>query len=273
MSSRNHQQRQEESNGAPNHYDGAVVSIPPDNQSKDCSLNKQQQEEEMDVSNKQEIPCGCDNGAVIIGTKTLEEKVEQQQPTENDDGPGNSWQSCPSHLRNPEIAAWIRWCLPLAIVGTLGLLLASDIGSGVQGVSQLVSTDPTLFPSVTRLLLHASVFTSVARLWDTGSYALAVFICVTSISWPYVKLLLSLYSWIVPFDVTKRRRRERLIEWLDMLGKWSFVDIIVFVTIVVVFRSTINLGGPILEIYVIPKWGIFGFVAATMLSLVRVTCF
>ena len=270
MSSRSHQERHEGSNGAPNHEDGdnhdddgAVVSLSPENQ---CN---------------HEILSGSDkDGAVIVETTTLEKKAEQQQqqqqqqqqPTEqDDDAPENALRSCPSHFRNPEIAAWLRWCLPLAIVGTLGLLLASDIGSGVQGVSQLISTDPTLFPSVTRLLLHASVFTSVARLWDTGSYALAVFICVTSISWPYVKLLLSLYSWIVPFDVTKRRRRERLIEWLDMLGKWSFVDIIVFVTIVVVFRSTINLGGPILEIYVIPKWGIFGFVAATMLSLVRVT--
>jgi hypothetical protein len=55
---------------------------------------------------------------------------------------------------------------------------------------------------------------------------------------------------------------------MDCLGKWSFVDVVVFSEIVVAFRATIPLGGPFLEVWVIPEWGLFGFVAATMLSLI-----
>jgi len=41
-----------------------------------------------------------------------------------------------------------------------------------------------------------------------------------------------------PFQ-TYARRRERLLEILDILGKWSFVDIVVLVEIIAAFRATI----------------------------------
>jgi Paraquat-inducible protein A len=190
------------------------------------------------------------------------------------------------------------------------LLLASDIGSGVSAYRKLVNPYvPSQNDNTAQQLLHASVFTSITKLWNTGSYALAILIVVASISWPFVKIFLSLYAWCVPFTTTRssRRRRssststsrchcrrrpcrgrhqgrrdrttggggpavqrERLLEVIDALGKWSFVDIVVFTEIVVAFRSTIDLGGPYVEIYIVPEWGLVGFVAANMLILVRV---
>ena len=74
---------------------------------------------------------------------------------------------------------------------------------------------------------------------------------------------------MVPFG-NAPRRRERLLEVIDALGKWSFVDVVVFTEIVVAFRSTVLLGGSVVvEIYLVPRWGLFGFVTANMLALVR----
>lgn len=175
----------------------------------------------------------------------------------------------PSHFRNPEISLHLRYGIPIFFSFTFGLLLASDIGSGVSAYRKLVNPF-ALNQNNTAELLHASVFTSIEKLWNTGSYALAMLIVIASIAWPFIKIMLSLYAWFVPFT-SRPVRRERLLEIIDALGKWSFVDIVVFTEIVVAFRSTIDLGGPYVEIFVEPRWGLVGFVTANMLILVRMT--
>mmetsp|Transcript_8956 Transcript_8956/g.24830 ORF Transcript_8956/g.24830 Transcript_8956/m.24830 type:complete len:475 (-) Transcript_8956:63-1487(-) len=173
-----------------------------------------------------------------------------------------------AHLWNKEeIPAVWRYGLTIYLVCILGLLFASDIGSGVEAVTRTVP-DPEfqdIFDSEETVLLEASVFTSIGELWDAGSYALTIFIVLTSICWPYIKLLLTLYAWVTRYSNT--HRRERLLTMLDALGKWSFVDIIVFIEIVVVFRATIPVGSGNLEVWVLPQWGLFGFISASMASL------
>ena len=128
----------------------------------------------------------------------------------------------PSHFRNPDIPRYLRYGVPVFFALTFALLLASDLGSGVAAYRQLTNPlDPS--QNSVALILQASVFTSVAKLWGTGSYALTILIVIASISWPFVKILLSLYAWMIPFH-TAPRRRERLLEVIDALGKWSFVD-------------------------------------------------
>jgi hypothetical protein len=153
-----------------------------------------------------------------------------------------------SHFQNPNLSVYWRCGIPLYLLATLGLLLASDIGSGVSAVTLLKpAEEDTVNEQQESTLLTASIFTAVKELWHAGSYALTVFIVITSVGWPYVKLLLSLYAWMLPFS--SPARRERLITMLDCLGKWSFVDVVVFSEIVVAFRATIPLGGPVLEVW------------------------
>ena len=164
-------------------------------------------------------------------------------------------------FRDPAIAPSLRYGLPVVLLITLGLYLGADIGSGVAAVTRIIP-DPrdTFSQPEDETLLTVSVFTSVSELWKTGSYALAILIVLTSIVWPYVKLLGALYAWF--FCV-----RERFLVFFDALGKWSFVDVIVFLQIVVVFRSTIPLGGPFLEVWMVPKWGLYAFICASMMNL------
>lgn len=173
----------------------------------------------------------------------------------------------PALVHHPDISATWRYGLVLWLSATLALLLASDIGSGVQALTETVPDESLGIEFEVQVLLDASVFTSVAELWKAGSKPLAVFVVITSITWPYIKLLLTLYAWITP--VANAKRRERLITALDVLGKWSFADVIVFTVIVVVFRETIPLGGAagVLEVWIRPQWGLYGFISASMLSL------
>jgi hypothetical protein len=161
----------------------------------------------------------------------------------------------------------MRYGVPLYFAAAFALLLASDVGSGVAAYNKLVNPDDP-DQDRSKMILQASIFTSIPKLWGTGSYALTIIIVIASVSWPFVKILLSLYAWCAPFDRAPLRR-ERLLEVIDVLGKWSFLDVVVFSIIVVAFHSTIYLGGPYVEIYIIPRWGLIGFVTANMLILVR----
>jgi hypothetical protein len=153
-----------------------------------------------------------------------------------------------SHFQNPTLSVYWRRGIPLYLLATLGLFLASDVGSGVSVVTLLIpAEEDTVNEQQESTLLTASIFTAVKELWNAGSYALTIFIAITSVGWPYVKLLLSLYAWMLPFS--SPAKRERLIMILDCLDKWSFVDVVVFSEIVVAFRATIPLGGPVLEVW------------------------
>lgn len=144
----------------------------------------------------------------------------------------------PSHFKNEAIPKLWRYGVPVYLLGALLLLLASDIGSGVTAEYILIKPDGSIFEQ--RTLLTVSIFNSVKKLWEADSYALAILIAVTSIMWPYIKLILSLVSWVVPFK--NIRRREHFLEVIDALGKWSFVDIFVLLIIMVAFRQTIAVG-------------------------------
>ncbi len=137
-----------------------------------------------------------------------------------------------SHFRNEEFhSIYVRYGVPLFLVGTFVFLVIAHVGSGVSA-EYILLRDGEIQEQ--RELLLASIFSSVHELWNNGSYPLAILIVVTSISWPYVKLFVAFYAWFQPY--TKPRRREFLIEVIDVVGKWTFVDIVVLVEIMVAFR-------------------------------------
>ncbi len=166
-----------------------------------------------------------------------------------------------SHIRNEIHSPLVRWGVLLFLVGTFVLLVFADFGSGVTAESIFVE-DGEIFERTT--ILNVSVVASVGKLWEAGSYPLAIFIAITSIGWPYIKLALATMAWVTPY--ANPRRREFFIEIIDALGKWSFVDIMVLVEIMVAFRSSQLLApGLSLEIVIVAQWGFYGFVS-TMLS-------
>ena len=136
-----------------------------------------------------------------------------------------------SHFRNEGHPTHVRYGIPFLLLCTLVLLVNADIGSGVSAEFILTRRGQIVEE---KELLVASIFSSVKELWVNGSYPLAILIVVTSILWPYLKIGLAFYAWFTPYQLP--RKRERLVEIIDALGKWSFVDIVVLVEIMVAFR-------------------------------------
>jgi len=168
-----------------------------------------------------------------------------------------------SHLRNDFHPPVVQWGILLFLLGTFVLLVFADFGSGVTAASYMMQDNAV---RERQEILNVSVVSSVGKLWEARSYPLAVFIAITSIGWPYIKLILATVSWVTPYK--NPRRREFFIEVIDALGKWSFVDIMVLVEIMVAFRSSVKLGPNLsLDIVIVAQWGFYGFVIATMLSL------
>ena len=182
-----------------------------------------------------------------------------------------------SHFQRPDLYAAWRYCIPLYLISTIVLLLAADIGSGIQAILVTIPSSVDRWSTRTEnIVADESIFTSVRHLWHTQSYPLAIFLVITSIAWPYIKLLVTLYAWMVPPPTSNTTsnanglvKRERLLEIFDVLGKWSFADVFVFCKILVAFRATIPAGGgTIMEVYMLARWGFYGFVLATILSLI-----
>ena len=106
------------------------------------------------------------------------------------------------------------------MVANLTILLVADISSGVTAKTQIIDeTDGTIFDE--NVILTVSIVTSISQLWNAGSKALAIFILLTSLLWPFIKLALTFAAWVLPYRTLKRR--ELFLEVLDCLDKWSFV--------------------------------------------------
>jgi hypothetical protein len=163
-----------------------------------------------------------------------------------------------SHMRNELHPAYVRWGILFFLLATFVLLICADFGSGVTAESVLIEDGEVVN---TIEILNVSVVSSVGKLWEAESYPLAIFIAITSIGWPYIKLALATLAWLAPY--TNLRRREFFIEIIDALGKWSFVDIMVLVEIMVAFRSSQELVTDVLfiEIMIVAQWGFYGFVS------------
>ncbi len=185
-----------------------------------------------------------------------EEKGDVEESKIQEESPEATEKHIP-HIRNDVHSPYVRWGVLLFLLATFILLVFADFGSGVTAES-IVMENGEVYETTT--ILNVSVVSSVGKLWEAESYPLAIFIAITSIGWPYIKLALATVAWVAPY--ANPRRREFFIEVIDALGKWSFVDIMVLVEIMVAFRSSLALApGLSLDIVIVAQWGFYGFVS------------
>jgi len=59
-------------------------------------------------------------------------------------------------------------------------------------------------------------------------YLLAVLIAFFSGAWPYIKLALMLVAWMLPPRWCSVAWRDWLLIWLDILGKWCPVALVLY---------------------------------------------
>jgi hypothetical protein len=172
-----------------------------------------------------------------------------------------------SLMWDKSVPCFIRFAIPMVLIGTMALFLASNLGVGA-GVSMklLLGGGQTIEPPP---LFSFSLGNSVHDMWAAGVYPLSMMIALFSGVWPYTKLMLMLFAWMSPKSMCSISKRETLLMWLDALGKYSLVDAYVLVLMMVAFRFHIDLSNEsvVVDVLVTPQFGFYGFLLGTMISL------
>jgi paraquat-inducible protein A len=138
-----------------------------------------------------------------------------------------------------------RWDIP-----TLALLALVLLAFGVQ-VPAL--TFENLFADDT-----FSVLTGIQAFFESGNLLLGLLLLSFSVLFPAAKMLTIGVLWFARID---GQRRAELVDWLELLGKWSLLDAFV----IAVLAGTVQLG-ILTEARAEP--GIWLYLAAIVLSLI-----
>mmetsp|Transcript_19550 Transcript_19550/g.34375 ORF Transcript_19550/g.34375 Transcript_19550/m.34375 type:complete len:851 (+) Transcript_19550:3-2555(+) len=169
-----------------------------------------------------------------------------------------------SLFASKRIPGVIRYLVPALILGTIVLLITSNVSVGASVDLSLRVGDKFLpVPG----LFQFSLGNTASELYRAGIYPLLILVVCFSGIWPYAKLFWILYAWTKVYD--DQYQRERRLLTLDALGKFSLVDTYVLILFVVAFRFHLEVSESLgIDVYVTPTYGFFSFLFATCLSLV-----
>jgi len=103
-----------------------------------------------------------------------------------------------------------------------------------------------------------SVIAGVHGLWQQGQYALAIILFFFSIVFPLFKLATLGFIWFIRLA---ERKRQAVLHWLGILGKWSMLDVFVVAILIVLVKL-----GPLAKVQ--PQRGVYWFAAAIFLSMI-----
>ena len=133
----------------------------------------------------------------------------------------------------PAVPQWARYGIVLLLLLNITFFIWSNtnLGAGVN-LSITTGKQSTIFPA----LFDFSLANSIRDMWNAGVYPLSIFIALFSGTWPYVKLIMMLYCWVMPVRWLSVSSRERVLMFLDAYGKWSLIDAYVLVLMMVAFR-------------------------------------
>lgn len=181
-------------------------------------------------------------------------------------------------LLSPKIPLFFRVFVVILILGNIALFISSNSSIGASVIIVMRVDDggngtQIQLPS----LFSFSLINSVHDMWKAKVYALSSLVAVFSGCWPYLKLLIMFFCWILPGRTLSVGKREGFLLFVDKFGKWSLIDAYILILMMAGFRF--HLATPkftsfegvtergIFDVFVVPEWGIFSFMGATILSL------
>ncbi|KAL9181701.1 hypothetical protein ACHAXT_012044 [Thalassiosira profunda] len=173
-----------------------------------------------------------------------------------------------------EVPCLVRPFIPLVIFGNIALFVSGhlSLGGTVTISGSFAGTDFS-----TDGFFEFSMVSSTIEMWNAGAKALAILIGLFSILWPYTKQILTLVMWLLPTKWLPSQRRGRVLHWLDVLGKWSMVDIFVLLVTLASFRIEVESPDHLsflpedlysLNLMVVPKWGLYANMLAQLVAQV-----
>ena len=134
---------------------------------------------------------------------------------------------------------------PLAIIISMGFLW--------QGLTQpLIHVEKMIFWKSTY-----SVYTGIVSLVEQKEYFLSAVLFFFSFIFPIGKLVTLAFIWAVRL---REEKREWIFHWLELLGKWSMLDVFVVAILIVAVKL-----GPLASVE--PRRGVYFFCLAILCSM------
>jgi len=172
------------------------------------------------------------------------------------------------------IPLFVRVIMPFVILGNIGLFLSGHLSLGATvSIKAEVAGEELVVPDFFKF----SMAYSVGEMWNAGAKSLAVLILIFSGVWPYTKQAITLVLWFLPPTRCSTTRRGKILLWLDVMAKWSMVDIFVLLCTLAAFRISIEspdglaflpAGFYSINLMVIPLWGLYANMLAQLISQV-----
>jgi len=138
-----------------------------------------------------------------------------------------------------------HWYMPALILIALGLLIAG------WSLPTLELTKVIFFTST------YSIWAGIMELWKSNHHFLAGVIFFFSMIFPTAKLLGLMGIWFIPLAKDKR---SRYLDSLEVLGRWSMLDVFVVAVLIVLIKA-----GDVADANA--AIGIYVFAGAIMLSM------
>lgn len=165
-----------------------------------------------------------------------------------------------SMMKNTEqVPTLIRYITPICVILNIGLFMSGHFNTGATIENHLkFGVDLYFFRCY-----DFSVVYLVGELWEKASKPLAAIVFLTSLVWPYLKQLITIAMWVVPPSIVSPRKRGEVFEMLDVLAKWSMIDIFILIIASVAFRTNVKSapGWPEgyygTDMFMLPLWGLF----------------
>ena len=180
-----------------------------------------------------------------------------------------------SLIMSENLPIYIRYGIPLYLLLNIALFISSNTS---VGASVYLVLDIGGHELKSHTLFNFTLISSIKDMWNAGVYALALLIAVFSGIWPYIKLVAMMLCWMMPHIILSIRGREKVLMFLDAMGKWSLIDAFILVFMMVVFSFKVEVPPPhsnssvdnitTITTYVVPQMGFHSFVLATIASLV-----
>lgn len=115
---------------------------------------------------------------------------------------------------------------------------------------------------------ESTILSGIAFLWHSGSWVLALVVFVASVVVPMLKLFSLTYLLVSVQRQSPRvpRARTRLYRWLELIGRWSMLDVYV-VAVLVALVQVQSLAT------IVPGPGVVAFGAVVVLSMLATMSF
>lgn len=183
-----------------------------------------------------------------------------------------------SIFAHPRTPYWAKFLLPFfCFMNVFLLILAVAFSDALNLVISFsiagVSTNEIVLVPFTMIRL-------INDMWNSGAWPLSLLLIMASCAWPVIKNCTMMLVWFLPTTLLKADHRVAILQWLDVLGKWSFLEAFVVVAAIGGLKTVVDLSTQerlnfisesllISEVELIPERGmtLLAFVASFSLVL------